>query len=269
MTHPPAPNAADAGGPDWSVAEQARVQGMDWSALQVISGSLRKLTHDLNNAMVPVFGTADILRLRHAQSPVAEDLDKLASRLMGVRETVVRAANHTLRHRHAQMPSLRTVHGELAGEALGARVGLRWQSVAPLQGALPGLDGHEACLLMRALVLNAFEAHTEDPPGGPARLTAAGERRQVWVDMAPTDGGVRVTVRDNGPGCTDLAAASVGQLRRRGWGHLGLGLQVAASLAQRTGGSLYIHNLHGAGFMALATLVTSAEPPEEFRPPGA
>ncbi|MDA0654713.1 MAG: ActS/PrrB/RegB family redox-sensitive histidine kinase [Proteobacteria bacterium] len=74
-------------------------------------------------------------------------------------------------------------------------------------------------------------------------------RKSVSVRVAWSAARITVTVRDDGPGFAPAVLDRVGEpyISSRGEGHLGLGIFIAQSLLQRTGGRLAIRNLRGAG----------------------
>jgi two-component system sensor histidine kinase RegB len=74
-------------------------------------------------------------------------------------------------------------------------------------------------------------------------------RESVTVQIAWNVDLITVTVRDDGPGFAPAVLDRVGEpyISSRGEGHLGLGIFIAQSLLQRTGGRLAVRNLRGAG----------------------
>jgi two-component system sensor histidine kinase RegB len=74
-------------------------------------------------------------------------------------------------------------------------------------------------------------------------------RTRVDVEVAWSHQTITVTVRDDGPGFAPAVLDRVGEpyISSRGEGHLGLGIFIAQSLLQRTGGRVVIRNLRGAG----------------------
>jgi two-component system sensor histidine kinase RegB len=74
-------------------------------------------------------------------------------------------------------------------------------------------------------------------------------RNSVDVRVAWSADTISVTVRDDGPGFAPAVLDRVGEpyISSRGEGHLGLGIFIAQSLLQRTGGRLVVHNLRGTG----------------------
>ncbi|NKB50598.1 MAG: ActS/PrrB/RegB family redox-sensitive histidine kinase [Alphaproteobacteria bacterium] len=74
-------------------------------------------------------------------------------------------------------------------------------------------------------------------------------RDRVAVQVAWDADSISVTVRDDGPGFAPAVLDRVGEpyISSRGDGHLGLGIFIAQSLLQRTGGRLAVRNLRGTG----------------------
>lgn len=74
-------------------------------------------------------------------------------------------------------------------------------------------------------------------------------RTQVDVQVAWSRQSITVTVRDDGPGFAPAVLDRVGEpyISSRGEGHLGLGIFIAQSLLERTGGRLTFRNLRGGG----------------------
>ena len=74
-------------------------------------------------------------------------------------------------------------------------------------------------------------------------------RDHVAIRIAWSEQTITVTVRDDGPGFAPAVLDRVGEpyISSRGEGHLGLGIFIAQSLLQRTGGRVAIRNLRGVG----------------------
>ena len=116
---------------------------------------------------------------------------------------------------------------------------------------------HELVTIVGNLVDNAFDVLATMP------ATAA---RRVEVTGEATDGGVRITVRDNGPGLTPEQAQSV---FTRGWstktargpaGDRGLGLALVAQAVARCGGTVTAEPGAGARFVVWLPLVDVSTP---------
>lgn len=74
-------------------------------------------------------------------------------------------------------------------------------------------------------------------------------RQSVAIRVAWDRQSITITVRDDGPGFAPAVLDRVGEpyISSRGEGHLGLGIFIAQSLLQRTGGRLNARNLRGTG----------------------
>jgi len=105
---------------------------------------------------------------------------------------------------------------------------------------------YELVTILGNLIDNAFDVLTAQPPERARRVEVAG---------ALADGGVRITVTDNGPGLTVEQAGSV---FTRGWstktargpaGDRGLGLALVAQAVNRCGGTVLAEPGPGARFV--------------------
>ena len=87
-------------------------------------------------------------------------------------------------------------------------------------------------------------------------------RTSVDIHIAWGHQSVTVTVRDDGPGFAPAVLDRVGEpyISSRGEGHLGLGIFIAQSLLQRTGGRMAVRNLRGAGGRVAGGEVTISWP---------
>jgi len=74
-------------------------------------------------------------------------------------------------------------------------------------------------------------------------------RESVAIRIAWSEETITVTVRDDGPGFAPAVLDRIGEpyISSRGEGHLGLGIFIAQSLLQRTGGQLAAGNVRGVG----------------------
>ena len=228
-----------------------RVRALKWADLVLLSDVLRKVGHDLNNAMVPALGLSDIMRTRHKQTNAASDIERLHGRLEKLRDASSMAVAHTLRGSDGMARHMSRVMRQMKGEASASGVQLRWQVAdEPEPWPLPCLDANCSRLLLHALVLNALQAH------GREQLTSDGQEAGIHVQFHEAEGGSHptlLTVQDNGPGCLDLHGAAQGTASRNTRSRLGLGLVVASSLVARGGGHLEIGCPAQGGFVAVAS----------------
>ncbi len=114
-----------------------------------------------------------------------------------------------------------------------------------LPGGLAPVRGVEAQLrhALLSLVINAKEALADHPAPS---ITLAAE---------PGDGGMRLLVEDNGPGMTDEQRhRALEPFHTTRDGHLGIGLPVAARLAEKNGGRLALERRAEGGTRAILRL---------------
>lgn len=226
-----------------------RVRGLAWPDLELMSSVLRRIGHDVNNAVAPALGLLDMMRVRHSASLAGPDIDRLGQRMKELSLVSGRTVRQSLRAQHREEPTMSSIRADLASTAVDSQVTLRWQVTPDSSSAsLPDLGGHQASLMLRCLISNALQAHASEPrppDRGPPFIAVAIQVRSAG-DVA------ELRVDDDGPGCVDLPGAASAALCRHGPGHLGIGLLTASTLVGRGGGSLYIGPRPGGGFSALA-----------------
>ncbi len=233
------------------------VPAEDLAELERWSKRLRRVAHDINNALVPVVANVDLVRMRMRGLPGAERLALLPTQLLHARETVQRAAAAALRPEPTRSVTPRDIQLSLLGLTRRAHVSLHFGFPEDLPVPLPA---HQVRTLLSVLVANSCEAY--DTGHAPAQ-TASPETppdpatRPVYVWSRVQDGAAWLCVQDEGPGASDMPALLDGSLVRAGGGHLGLGLRTASSLAHARGGELRVKNLPDAGFLNLVRLPLS------------
>jgi len=236
-----------------SAAQPVPVRPLPWPVVELLVGTLRKLAHDLTNSMVAGVSMVDLTLLKCSEPAVADSLNRLRSQLLRPRATLARATASllmTAADRPVTIDTLAEAIGAMAEaggvQLLGAIAATPWPTERPKQ-----LEEAHWVHILHVLLQNALEAHAaaaiqSEPP-------LDGKLPYVRVDLtALPGGGLRLLVADNGEGCADLRAAATGGMRRSGNGHLGLGLAVAAAIAQKAGGSLSIAHNPPRGALALA-----------------
>ena len=214
------------------------VAPMDWDELNRWSERLRKLAHDVNNALVPAFAHADLLRLKLGHQANLSQLSVLPAQLELARMTVQRSVSAIVRQPGAIAPTWRNVQLELMMHCRQASTAFSWEDPAD-DAAHADWPTSDARHVLRALIHNSCEA-----------INAA-ESGHVTLRIRATPTYVDFSVSDNGPGCTDLPAAAQTKLVRHGHGHLGLGLTSAATVARRNLAELRIANAPNGGFLAM------------------
>lgn len=216
------------------------VTPLPWPLVEFVQPLLRKLGHDMTNALVAGVTMADVLAMQDRGGALADQMRALRPYLLRPREVLQTAVGGLpdLGLRPRTWPELRRL---LAGQALEHHVELRW--LAPSSAsALPTWLAEEAwCHAGWALVANALDAHA-----AAAELAMAAPA--PWVAVRLVD--EALVVSDNGSGCEDVAAVAAGQHRRRGGGHLGLGLPVLAAVVARAGGEVRLTDCAEGGIEA-------------------
>ncbi|GAA3796587.1 ATP-binding protein [Sphaerisporangium flaviroseum] len=190
--------------------------------------ALRAQAHEFANRMHTVVGLLSLKEFDEAIRYITETTDA-HQRLAG-----------TFGERVAE-PTLAALL--LAKSAEAAERGMTL-TVSPDSRVDPSLigDPHDAVLVLGNLVDNAFDA-LDGKPGG------------VEVVLATDDEGLRIQVRDSGPG---IAPELAEEVFRQGFttkaaqaGARGLGLALTRQACQRRGGWVRLHNDSGAVFTAL------------------
>ncbi len=215
-------------------------QGHDPSRNDELAQFAAQVAHDFNNLLTGVLGNLELLHLRAAKAGAAG----LETYIAGASNAGTRAAEFAQRllifsGRTAQAPEslpLARLLRELASMPQGQGLELQLPDDALCVRADPA--GLRQAVL--ELLCNAREA------GAQASLSAAAE-----------DGRAVITVRDDGPGMPpDILAQARNMLfttRANGAGR-GLGLAIAARIAERAGGRLELASTPGAGCVARLSL---------------
>lgn len=198
---------------------------------------LRKLAHDMNNA---VLSTTSLLEMAAMDHPEAEawltPLRPYAEKPKHLLSPALRAlpTRADVRPRRLEAwPELISAEAAAAGVRLELPLDLTGPAAMAEDEWLQCLDN---------LVVNALQAHAL------ARRLGRQGPEPAWVAVQCVGPG-HWQVADNGPGCADLQAAAHGT-PRQGDGHLGLGLAVVASHLQRLGGTLLLSKRKAAGILA-------------------
>ena len=206
---------------------------------------LSDASHELRTPLASIRGYAELFRMGAAARP--EDTAKAMARIeeeaarMGVLvEDLLALA------RLDEMPAARREPVDLARLARDAADDAR--AAAPDRAVTVTIEGGQLVSgdpsQLRGVLANLMRnALTHTPPGSPIELS-----------VSDTDGGVRVAVRDHGPGLPDGAEASVFERfwrseggRGRGRAGAGLGLAIVAAIVDAHGGRVSARNAPGGG----------------------
>ena len=206
------------------------------------------VVHELNNPLTAVNMYSDVLveKLTHAGHDAA-DVEKLRS-IQEAGQRIQRLARDLVAY--ARPAGLRTEPVDLAGvieeaarlakPALKEHGAVIERRLAPV----PPVDGSRSSLVQVVVNLVTNAAH------------AIGSGGHVVVSLAPAEGGVRVTVADDGAGMAPDVAAHAFEpffTTRPGSG-IGLGLPIVAGIVQRHGGTVAVDSAPGAGTRVTVTL---------------
>ena len=214
-----------------------QVEPLPAAALALALSMMKKLSHDLNNALLSSVSLLELVMMDHPEvANLLEPAHRHLQRPRQVLETSLRA----LPSRAAVRPrALSTWPARVIAEAEAIQVQLRLPS--RIDGPV-GLAEEDWLQCLDNLVRNALEAHEL------ARKLQHDYAEQPWVSVEQLRDNCW-QVLDNGPGCRDLPAAARGSARQ-GAGHLGLGLAVVATHLQRVRGTLTLAERDGSGLVA-------------------
>ncbi len=204
------------------------VEPLDAGQSAAVVAVVRKLAHDVNNALVSAVSTLDLLTI---------DRPDLEATLAPLRQELVRPRSLFERPMRG-LPTRAMVRPwtlidwrpRIADDAKTVGVSVR------LPADLPGPTGLDEGAWVQCLdnvVRNALDAHAAHARSGEP-LPAGG--RWVAVQPASLPGERTCTVSDNGPVPDNWQTAVQARKARPGEGHLGLGLGVVAAHLQTVGG---------------------------------
>ncbi len=194
--------------------------------------SLRKLSHDVSNALVSTVSLFDL-----AMADYEDDLEaNLPAGLRSVRQNlsapraIFDAPMRTLPTRSLQRPrQFGDWQIQVQGEAakLGCTVTLETGLPAP------PIEPADWVQCLDNVVQNALDSREIT-----RRCGDLATHGRVAITALHDGDWSGVVVADNGSETVDLASAAAGRLRRNGHGHLGLGLPVAALHLAEVGGQV-------------------------------
>ncbi|MEO1058913.1 MAG: ATP-binding protein, partial [Actinomycetota bacterium] len=210
---------------------------------------LADASHELRTPITTIRGYAELYR--HGGLSTGEQLDDAMRRTEEEAARVGRLVDEmrTLTELDEGRPLLRQrvdVRALLADIIADARI------VAPDHDLRSALDGSAANRLvvvgdedrLRQMLVNIVGNAVVHTPAGTV----------IDVGCAPVDGGVVVTVSDDGPGMEPEVASRVTERffradpsRSRSRGGSGLGLSIAGAVASAHGGSIDVRSVHGRG----------------------
>jgi C4-dicarboxylate-specific signal transduction histidine kinase len=207
------------------------------ATLALLLAMVRKLAHDMNNAVLATTSLLEMAAMDHPEAePWLTPLQPYAEKPKHLLSPALRA----LPTRAAVRPRRLEAWPELVS-AEATAVDVRLELPPDLAGPA-ALAEDEWLQCLDNLVVNALQAHAL------ARRLGRRGPGPAWVAVQRLGPG-HWQVADNGPGCADLQAAARGT-PRQGDGHLGLGLAVVASHLQRLGGTLLLSQPEAGGLIA-------------------
>lgn len=191
--------------------------------------SLRAQAHEFSNRMHVVTGLIDLGEFEDVQDyirRISADEERLTARVGNLVADPAVSALIVAKSRQATERGMQFVVTE------DTRV-----------GRLPGDLSTDVNTILGNLVDNAFDAAVANPDP------------KVTVELSRTEGGIRITVRDNGPGVDQRLGESVFArgVSTKGDGtgeQRGIGLALVRGVCERHGGSVRNHHDRGAVFVA-------------------
>ncbi|MBI5608492.1 MAG: ATP-binding protein [Deltaproteobacteria bacterium] len=216
-----------------NISTSFQVVAADSRAIALLVAALRKLSHDVNNALVSSVSMFDL-----AVSDLAEEHADLAEGLAPVRpylsapRTVFEGPMRTLPTRSMLRPR---VLSDWASQIRSEGAKFDTEVEVPADLPEPPIDAADWVQCLDNAVVNALDGRENaqrcGEPQTPGLVRLAAFADGPWC-------GVRVD--DNGKPPADLAAVAAGSTRRSGHGHLGLGLPVAAMHLAAAGGQVHL-----------------------------
>lgn len=206
--------------------------------LSAVGGLAAAAAHELGSPLSTILVTAtELSREMPEDNPYAEDISILRAEAYRCREILAELALQPASDDSADpfaRTSLSAMVRAAADRHLEAGIALGIEAVGEDDSAEP-------------VVANSPEFN--HGLGNIIQNAVQFARESVAIRVAWSEETITVTVRDDGPGFAPAVLDRVGEpyISSRGGGHLGLGIFIAQSLLQRTGGRLIAGNLRGAG----------------------
>jgi signal transduction histidine kinase len=215
--------------------EASRAEALEAERLRALRDSARQVAHELKNPLTPM--RLAVARLERSAPPdVADAVAVLATETRRL-ETLARHFSQFGRLPEGPMAPVEM--GDLVRYAVRAVVPPEWPVVLDIADPLPVVQGQYDALAraLQNILLNAVEASRD--------VTAP----TVAVRAAPTpDGGLRITVRDAGPGIAVERLADLWEpyVTSKPAG-TGLGLAIVRQTILAHGGRVLAANIPGGG----------------------
>jgi signal transduction histidine kinase len=228
----------------WITAERARgAQAERAARSEAVARMAAMVAHEIRNPLSVIRGTVELMRERSAAGLAPRDAEALRDVLAEVER--MRRLTEDFLDLGSERPLTRApvdvleLAREAARAAEAAHPGLRVSVVA---AQLPPLEGDASRLrqVLANLLANAAQAQREG---------------EIEVRARASEGGLRIRVRDFGPGVPwEQRARLFDPFFTTKSGGTGLGLAIARRLCERHGGSLALLNEPGPGAVFEITL---------------
>ncbi|MBM4343782.1 MAG: HAMP domain-containing histidine kinase [Deltaproteobacteria bacterium] len=208
------------------------VPPLDAGQSAAVVAAVRKLAHDVNNALVSAVSTLDLLTIDRPD--LEGTLAPLRQELVRPRALFERPMRGLPTRAMVRPWTLADWRGRIADDAKTVGVSVR------LPADLPGPAGLDEGSWVQCLdntVRNALDAHAAHARSGDP---APAGGRYVSVQPGSATGTRHCVVADNGPVPEGWRAAVLARKARPGKGHLGLGLAVVAAHLHKVGGRVQV-----------------------------
>ena len=196
---------------------------------------VRVLSHEINNSLTPIKSIAHSIKRMLSRVPELPRAEEIQDGLSLI-ETRSGSLGRFLRA-YAQLarlpkPQLRKVEMAPLAHRLAELENRLPVSIKGAQNIAINADPDQLEQLLINIVRNAVDATLET-------------NGHVWIDWAAVDGGVQVTIEDEGPGLPDTSNLFVPFFTTKPSGS-GIGLALSRQIAEAHGGSLTLENRAGA-----------------------